>query len=102
MAQTYEVAHVRAQGQDMIIVIVPPSFGTVGVAQQRQAVVRLQSRAIAAGMRGTVVAVWDAGEGRLGLQAPTRWHAFFKSVGLAHICASVNRTLTAEEVAPAR
>lgn len=94
MAQTYDIAHVRAQGQDMIIVLVPATFGKASVAGQRQAVVRLQACAIAAGMRGTVVAVWDAGEGRMGLQAPTRWHAFFKSIGLAHISANVNRTLT--------
>lgn len=91
---TFEVAHLHEQGQDMIIVAVSSTFGSYGNGKQNQLCSLLQRSATAAGLAGTVVPVWDAGFGRLGFLAPTPWLPFFRSLGLADVAASINRTLT--------
>ena len=94
MGQTYDVALIKALGQDMIIVHVPPTFGGMDLARRRQAATMLQVGAIGAGLSGAVVAVWDAGDGHLGLHAPMQWHEFFKDVTLTGIARRFNCTLT--------
>lgn len=88
-----QIAHVREQGQDMIIVPLDRSFANKTTQQQQGAIAELQTRSISAGLKGRVVPVWDAGGGRMGFIAPQNWHPFFKSVDLHHIMASVNREL---------
>lgn len=89
-----EIAHIREQGQDMVIVPLSSEFGQRPSNAQRQAVAELQQRSMSAGLKGTVVPVWDSGGGRMAFIAPRPWHPFFQSLGLSQVHASLNRTLS--------
>ena len=86
---TYRVAHVREQGQDMIIVPLEASFGRRSTDEQQGMIADLQERSVAAGMRGKVVPVWATG-----FIAPRPWHPFFRSLSVQRASASCNKTLS--------
>lgn len=92
--QTFQVAHINEQGQNIIIIIVNSSFGHMPNAQQNSIKNTLQYCASSAGLAGTVVPVWDAGMGRMGFLAPTAWQNYFMNLNLQQIYMSVNRQLT--------
>lgn len=57
----FEVAYPHEQGQDMVIVVVDHTFGHKSNQEQNETCRSLQACATSAGLRGTVVPVWDAG-----------------------------------------
>jgi hypothetical protein len=91
---TIKLAHIRHQGVDLIIVPLKSDFRWKSQVEQRRIVDELQDRASNARLAGTVVPVWDAGAGRMGFAAPTRWHSFFKSISLLFISRNLNKTLS--------
>lgn len=91
---TFEVAHLREQGQNMIIVVVSPRFGNSGASEQDRICRQLQIAASSAGLAGTVVPVWDSGGGRMGFLAPRPWHSYFRSLSLHTVAMNINRSLT--------
>lgn len=90
---TFEVAHLREQGVDLIIVPLNREFDQKSMEGQRSVINSLQMCAGAAGLRGTVVPVWPANDG-LRFIAPPAWHPFFKSLSWSQIGANINRRLT--------
>jgi hypothetical protein len=93
---TYDVAHIREQGIDLIIVLVDPSFGLKPPGEQQQIVAILQECATKARLAGTVIPVWDAGAGRIGFLAPQNWHSFFSSIDLTFVMTNINHKLICE------
>ncbi len=93
MAQ-FRIAHLRRQGQDMIIVPLDRSFGHKLNTDQNEICAGLQACARGAGLAGTVVPVWDAGGEKMAFLAPRPWHPFFSSLSLADVEANINKTLT--------
>ncbi|MHB1416288.1 MAG: hypothetical protein ACYC1C_13650 [Chloroflexota bacterium] len=91
---SYEVAHLREQGQDIIIVVVDRSFGSKASSEQSEICANLQGCASAARLAGTVVPVWEASGGRMGFLAPDPWHPFFRNLTLVDVAANINRKLT--------
>lgn len=91
---TLEIAHVREQGIDMIIVPLDRSFHHKTSPQQNAARNEIQVRANSAGLRGSVALVWDAGGGRMGFLAPPNWVNFFRSISLGWVFANLNRELS--------
>jgi hypothetical protein len=89
----FAVAHVREQGQDMIIVPMKREFGLKAESEQHQLIGELQQVARKAGLAGTVVTVWEASRGRMAFIAPRPWHPFFRSIGLSWVAANINRKL---------
>jgi hypothetical protein len=89
----FKVAHIREQGNDMIIILVASSFGSKSSSDQQQAQTELQLHARAAGLAGIVVPVWDSGGGRMRFFAPHQWHPFFTSINLQFIAANINKEL---------
>lgn len=89
-----KIAHIREQGQDMIIAPLDGSFGRKPSADQHDAIEDIQRAARSAGLRGTVVPVWDGSGGRFTFIAPQQWHPFFRSIDMRWVHANVNRTLT--------
>lgn len=89
-----DIAHLRQQGQDMIIVPLDSSFGHKAQDDQQAAIGEIQRAAIGAGLRGRVVPVWDNGGGRMAFIAPQPWHPFFRSLDLSTVYANVNRELS--------
>lgn len=90
----FEIAHIREQGQDMIIVPLDRSFQYKSAAEQNAVRASLQLYARTAGLAGTVVPVWDSGGGRIAFLAPRPWHPFFSSLILADVARLINKTLT--------
>jgi len=89
-----DVAHVREQGQDMIIVPLDDNFDTKSSSQQNAAVAQIKIAAQSAGLRGEVVVVWEGGSGRMMFIAPKPWHPFFRSTSLGWVMQNVNRSLS--------
>jgi hypothetical protein len=91
---SYDVAHIREQGVDLIIVPLQATFASKSKSAQNEVLSFLQECATSAGLAGAVIPVWDAGGGRMGFLAPPNWHSFFKSITLAFVAANINRKLT--------
>jgi len=89
----FDVAHIREQGQDMIIVPLGREFQHRTQAEQEDTLDALQSCARSARLAGTVVAVWDAGGGRMAFIAPQPWHPFFRSLDLNAVLRSINKRM---------
>jgi hypothetical protein len=89
----FKVAHVREQGNDLIIVPLDRNFGQKSPSEQQDVSTQLQWRARSAGLAGTVVPVWDNGGGRMGFLAPRGWHPFFASVNLGFVLANLNKEI---------
>jgi len=89
----FEVAHVREQGVDLIIIPLQSSFGSKSTSDQNQIAAELQLRSRSAGLRGTVVPVWDSGGGMRFL-APQGFHPFFRSISIDFVARNINRKLS--------
>lgn len=92
--QKFKVAHLNEQGQDIIIILVNNNFGYISNSEQNQIKNSLQLCATSAGLKGTVVPVWDAGMGRMGFLAPSAWQNFFMNLNLTFVYSNINRELT--------
>jgi hypothetical protein len=90
---SFKVAHLREQGVDLVIIPLEGSFGLKSQSEQLQATGELQVRARSAGLAGTVVPVWDAGNGRMAFLANRNWHAFFESLDMSFVARNLNRQL---------
>ena len=88
-----DVAHIREQGQDMIIAPLDGSFDHKTSQQQQAAVAEIQRAATGAGLRGTVAVVWPSG-GNMKFIAPRPWHPFFRSIDIRWVMANLNRSLS--------
>jgi hypothetical protein len=89
----YQVAHLREQGQDLIIVPVEARFGGLSEARQLAEVNSLQHCASIAGLAGTVCPVWQSGA-RFYFRAPRAWQPFFRSIDWDFVMANINRKLS--------
>jgi len=95
--QTYEVAHLREQGQDMIIVPVTSSVGSKNNQQQNEIKNSLQLFAADAGLAGIVCLVWSSGN-RFSFLAPSQLHVFFRSIDMRFVAANINKRLTCKKI----
>jgi hypothetical protein len=89
----FKIAHLREQGQDLIIVPLESSFGSKSDDDQRAAIAELQAHARGAGLAGTIVPVWESG-GRMSFIAPQPWHSFFKGLSMQHVRQNINKELS--------
>jgi hypothetical protein len=87
-----KVAHLREQGQDMIIVPLDQTFGYKSEHEQKAVIQELQVRSASAGLKGTIVPVWES-SGRMAFIAPRPWHPFFQSISLPVVHANLNKEL---------
>jgi hypothetical protein len=88
----FKVAHVKQQGIDLIIVPLDSNFDHQTNEQQQAAIADLQVHAIAAGLAGTVIPVWESGK-QMKFIAPPNWHPFFRTVTLQWVFANLNREI---------
>jgi hypothetical protein len=90
----FDVAHVRQQGQNMIIVPMRTDFGQKATSEQASIESALAFAAHRAGLAGHVVTVWDAGSGRMAFRGPSKWRAFLGSISLRWVGANINKRIT--------
>ena len=93
---TFQVAHLRREGQDVIIVPVDRSFGKRSPAEQSRIQEAFQRSAAVAAIPGVVVPVWEDASGKMAFRAPPPWHDFFKSIDVVYVATALNRTLSLE------
>jgi hypothetical protein len=93
---TFQVAQLRRDGQDVIIVPVDRSFGKRSPAEQARIQEAFQRGAAAADMPGVVVPVWEDASGRMAFRAPPPWHAFLTSIDMVYVATALNRSLSLE------
>lgn len=89
----FDVAHIRQQNVDLIIIPLEDAFEWKPPAAKDQAVAELQVRSNRAGLAGTVVPVWRRPNGRMGFIAPRPWWPFFENMSLADVARNINKTL---------
>ena len=92
----YDVAHIREQGVDLIIVPLNWQFGGISSKEQSEIVNNLQIHATAAGLHGTVVPVWEDPSGHFNWIAPTPWHPFFRGINMYFVQTNLNRRISWE------
>lgn len=92
MQETYEVAHIHEQGQDLIIVVMSNTFSTASNQEQDVVHNTIQNCATSAGLIGTVCLVWEQGT-TFYFRAPDKWSQFFKSINMAFVLTNINRKL---------
>ena len=93
---TFQVAHLRRDGQDVIIVPVDRSFGKRSPAEQARIQEAFQRSAASVDIPGVVVPVWEDASGRMAFRAPPPWHEFLKSIDMVYVATALNRSLSLE------
>jgi hypothetical protein len=91
---SFDIAHIRQQGVDLVIVPLEDSFDHKTQAQQRATIDQLQVAARSAGLAGAVVPVWETNSGGMKFIAPNNYHPFFKSIGWSFVARNINRKLS--------
>jgi hypothetical protein len=89
----FKVAHLHEKGQDMVIVPLDSSFGNKSEEEQLGIIDDLQLHSNRAGLKGTVVPVWESG-GHMKFIAPQPWHPFFQSLSLRRVAANINKEIS--------
>ena len=89
----FKVAHIREQGQDMLIFPLDGGFHHKANDVQADILDELESRAHGAGLAGGGVAVWESG-GRMHFLGPSPWHPFLRSVTMQWVMMNVNREIS--------
>ena len=92
-ANKFDIAHVREQGQDMIIIPLDSNFEYKSDDQKRNTMYALQTCASNARLGGTVVLIWES-NGRTKFMAPQPWHGLFRSVDMLWVAKRINKSLT--------
>src|SRR3981081_504542 len=97
---TFQVAYLRRDGNDIIIVPVDRSFGKRSPGEQARIQEAFQRSAAAADIPGVVVPVWEDATGRMAFRAPPPWHEFLESIDMVYVATALNRTLSLESREP--
>jgi hypothetical protein len=92
----FQVASLRREGQDVIIIPVDRSFGKRSSGEQARIQEAFQKSAASVDMPGVVVPVWEDASGRMAFRAPPPWHDFLKSIDMVYVATALNRTLSLE------
>jgi hypothetical protein len=88
-----KAAHIREQGQDMIIFPLDRAFGQKSDRDQLLALGELERRANSAGLAGRAVAFWEGNNGTH-FRGPSRWHPFLRGLSMRSVLASVNKKIS--------
>src|SRR3954452_14401374 len=91
---TFQVAYLRHNGQDLIIVPVDRTFAKRSPMEQARIQEAFQRSALAADMSGLVVTVWEDSSGRMAFRAPPPCHEFLRSIDMVYVATALNRSLT--------
>jgi hypothetical protein len=88
-----KVAHLREQGQEMLLFPLSSSFGFKPSLDQNSILADLERLAHRAGLAGKAAAFWEAG-GRTYFLGPRPWFSFLQRISLAMVWANVNREIS--------
>lgn len=90
----YKIAHIKEQGQQMIIAPLDSSFNSRTQEEKNDFLDAFQTAATSAGLAGRVALIWKSGN-MVHFMAPQPWHPFFRSQGIYQlIMSNINKELT--------
>lgn len=89
----FKVAHIRRQGQDILIFPLEPSVHNKLDSEKQDILQELEMRAHAAGLAGGAVIIWQHGR-RVNFMGPRPWHPFLKSLSMSYVHANLNREIS--------
>lgn len=89
---TFDIAHIREQGQDIIVVFVSNVLDGMPPHEVDAFTVAIQDAATSAGLAGTTVPVWKVGSG-FKFISPTRLQPYFRSATWEFLVRNINRQL---------
>lgn len=89
-----KVAHIREQGQNLIIVPLETTFSYESNVQQQRTHNEIQTRATAAGLAGSVALVWERGDGHMGFRAHKAQHSYYATISYQYVWANVNKEIS--------
>ena len=92
-AKDFDIAHLREQGQDMIVIPLGDDFEFKGDKARSDAAYYLQRCASGAGLAGDVVLVWSS-NASMKFMAPHEWRSFFEHLDMQWVAKRINKTLT--------
>ena len=90
---SYKAAHLREQGQNMIIFPLESAFEHRSDADKSATRAALQRRANASGLAGSAVLFWESG-GRTHFLGPGPWHPFLRGLSMRSVLANVNKEIS--------
>lgn len=88
-----KLAHIREQGQNMLLFPLSSDFHHKTDGEQRQALLELERRAHGAGLAGRAVVFWEYGR-RTRFLGPAPWRAFLQGLSIRQVQASLNREIS--------
>jgi hypothetical protein len=91
--QSFDVAHIRERGVDLIVVFVDQKVGRMTDEERNGILLRLSLCARSAGLAGFVVLSWPEG-----FFCNRRFHGFFQSTPYRALVAQRNRTLRCDNI----
>lgn len=91
--RSFDVAHVREQGQNMLLFPLDGSFQHRSSSDQNATLNELQYRANRAGLAGSAALIWESG-GRTMTLGPKPWAGFLRSINLHFVLRNVNREIS--------
>ena len=90
----FDVAHLRIQGVDVVIVFLSQAFDRESEREQGATESALQGCSRQAGLAGNVVLVWRGASGRLKFPAPLNEHPFFRTADFRQLYSQINKKLS--------
>jgi hypothetical protein len=90
---SFKVAHIREQGQNMLLFPLDRTFGLKTAAEKNSILAELEVRAQRAGLAGRAAVFWESGGSTYSL-GPRPWNSFLRSMNLRTVLASVNKSIS--------
>jgi hypothetical protein len=90
---SFKVAHIREQGQNMLLFPLDSSFGNKTSSDQNAILNELEDRAHAAGLAGSAAIFWQHG-GHGHFMGPRPWHPFLRGLSYNAVVRSLNKTIS--------
>lgn len=89
-----EIAHVRTQNVNIIVVPVSRSFPLGTPTSQDRTLNDIMAAARSAGLDGAVTLVWEDNQRRFNFRAPRNQHAFYRSIDMRWVERNLNARLS--------
>ena len=89
----YKLAHIHTRGVDLILIPVERTIETQPMSEQEEALKGFQQVANSAGLRGSVILVWDKGGGATGFLAETHLQPVMTKITYQLVHTKINREM---------
>ena len=91
---TFNIANVKVQGVDIVMIILDASFERKPFKEQEEIINEFQKRAITSGFHGEVIPIWDGGKGSIHFKAPPSLHPFLSTINQHYVAEHFNKQLS--------